>query len=59
MERLDGLASDADLAKYYGDDFYEEITASSLKSAVKYVNLLSPILKPTTVVDVGCGRGTW
>jgi hypothetical protein len=51
--------ADADLAKYYGDDFYKGQMDESLRSAVKYVDLLFPLYKPNTVVDVGCGRGTW
>jgi SAM-dependent methyltransferase len=51
--------ADADLAKYYGDDFYKNQMDESLRSAMKYVELLFPLYKPNTVVDVGCGRGTW
>ncbi len=51
--------ADADLAKYYGDDFYKNQMDDSLISAMKYVELLFPLYKPNTVVDVGCGRGTW
>jgi SAM-dependent methyltransferase len=47
------------LAKYYGDDFYKDQMDASLRSALKYVELLTPLYEPDTVVDVGCGRGTW
>src|ERR1700730_4227194 len=47
------------LEKFYGDDFYEYNIGPSFRSALKYVDLLSLLFKPDSVVDVGCGRGTW
>jgi hypothetical protein len=51
--------NDAASANFYGDHFYEVHTDTSFRSALKYVGLLSPLFKPDSVVDVGCGRGTW
>ncbi len=47
------------LSKFYGEDFYKEQMEASLRSALKYAALLSALYKPDTVVDLGCGRGTW
>ena len=49
----------SDLASHYGSDFYRDQMDASLKSALKYADLLCPLYNPITVVDVGCGRGTW
>jgi len=49
----------AALSDYYRDDFYTSQIEGSLRSAKKYINFLSAIYKPNSVVDVGCGRGTW
>jgi hypothetical protein len=43
---------DATPINFYGDDFYKQLSDSSLSSALKYTDLLSPIFKPKTVVDV-------
>jgi SAM-dependent methyltransferase len=47
------------LNKYYDRRFYEEQMTGSLLSARKYAAVLSRVLSPTSVLDVGCGRGTW
>ena len=47
------------VATNYGEDFYDFITDDSLKSGLIYAGILSPIINPNTVVDLGCGRGTW
>ena len=31
----------------------------SYKSAKKYAELLFKLFSPTSVVDIGCGRGAW
>lgn len=46
-------------AACYGDDFYKTQISGSYNSARKYVDHLSSVYVPQTVVDVGCGRGTW
>ena len=59
MRAQDTSKKDTALEKVYGDDFYKYQIDASLRSAVKYVDLLSSLFKPDSVVDVGCGRGTW
>jgi len=43
----------------YSNDFYDSIVAGSLRSARIYIEYLSKFWQPGSVVDVGCGRGTW
>jgi SAM-dependent methyltransferase len=43
----------------YDDDFYDEITQWSRPSAEVVVPMVVGWLDPSSVVDVGCGRGTW
>ena len=45
------------LANYYAEDFYER--ERSLGSARVVVPLLMELTHPSSVVDVGCGRGAW
>src|SRR5437899_5288440 len=47
------------LDKRYDDAFYKSQLDGSFRSAVKYVDFLSTIYRPSSVVDVGCGRGAW
>jgi SAM-dependent methyltransferase len=47
------------LSKYYGDDFYEGQVSKSLQSARIYLGHLWRLFQPASVLDVGCGRGTW
>jgi SAM-dependent methyltransferase len=55
----DTLPINTTLAKFYGDDFYEKQVGASLTSAMTYAALLAPLFIPASVVDLGCGRGTW
>ena len=45
--------------KLYNQEFYDNQVSGSYRSAKKYAAILWPLYKPTSVVDVGCGRGTW
>ena len=45
--------------KYYTESFFEFIEQSALKSARVIVPLVMELLQPQTVIDVGCGLGTW
>lgn len=48
-----------DAAYLYDTEFYKGQMAGSVRSAFKYVDLLAPLFQPASVVDMGCGRGTW
>lgn len=50
---------DKKLFHAYGDHFYERSAGSVYGSAKKYVSFFWSLYKPASVVDVGCGRGTW
>ena len=43
----------------YSDTFFDHIEEGCLSSAEVVVPMLLSIFRPTTVVDVGCGRGIW
>ena len=43
----------------YGHAFYASQMEGSRRSAKEVVPLLVELLKPETVIDVGCGVGTW
>jgi hypothetical protein len=47
------------LAEVYDDNFYKGQVDSSLKAGIKYAKLLAEHYQPKSVIDVGCGRGTW
>lgn len=46
-------------ADFYGDDFYADQIRDSERSARHYLTYLWSIFQPTSVTDVGCGRGAW
>ena len=46
-------------SEYYTKNFYEEIRNGSLKSAEAVVPLVLKLVPVRSVVDVGCGDGTW
>ncbi len=52
-------APEVDLAEIYDESFYENNVADSLRSARIYINHLWSFVQPRSVLDVGCGRGTW
>ena len=43
----------------YSDDFYKSQIEGSYKSARRYGERLASVYRSLSVVDVGCGRGTW
>ena len=43
----------------YNQDFFKDQRDGSLRSARKIVPLIMEIVHPESVVDVGCGLGTW
>lgn len=51
--------NEENLASHYGENFYDGQMDGSLRSGRKYAQFITSIYKPTSVVDLGCGRGTW
>lgn len=47
------------MATNYKNNFYEEMKDASLTSARAVVPLVMEFVKPTSVVDIGCGTGNW
>lgn len=45
--------------KQYSTEFYQELQDGSLKSAEEVVPFVMKLINPKTVVDIGCGVGTW
>ena len=45
--------------KLYDDTFYNSQVDGSFRSAKVYAELLKSLLAPSSVADLGCGRGTW
>lgn len=43
----------------YTTDFYKNIQAGSLRSAEVIVPLVLELVKPKSVIDIGCGDGSW
>ncbi|MCC7446527.1 MAG: methyltransferase domain-containing protein [Anaerolineae bacterium] len=43
----------------YGEKFFARQKQRSLPSAQEIVRVLLDLLRPTSVIDVGCGVGTW
>ena len=43
----------------YGQDFYDQIRAGIQSSAAVVAPIVSDMVRPRTVLDVGCGEGWW
>ena len=43
----------------YNEQFYKDQSKGSLDSAKKIIPILKTLLSPNSVVDLGCGIGTW
>ena len=48
-----------DQGKFYTEKFYDTITDGSVRSAKVILKLLYDIYKPQSVIDIGCGQGSW
>lgn len=55
---IDSTTTQADKTPY-DDSFYSNFTEVSLISSKIVLGLLYEIYKPSSVIDVGCGRGAW
>jgi len=49
----------ADLSVHYDAKFFDAISPGSARSAAKIVPFITSLIKPRSVVDVGCGTGAW
>ena len=47
------------LKQSYTKDFFEQIRDGARQSAREIIPLILDLIKPTSVIDVGCGDGTW
>ncbi|MCV3271540.1 class I SAM-dependent methyltransferase [Roseobacter sinensis] len=47
------------MSHIYSGTFFDYIDASARASAQSVTQLLSPQLRPASVIDLGCGRGVW
>jgi glycosyltransferase involved in cell wall biosynthesis/SAM-dependent methyltransferase len=43
----------------YGDEFYQAMSEGSDRSAAVVVPLVIDLVRPSSVIDVGCGTGAW
>ena len=43
----------------YTESFFNDLKAGSKQSAIEIVPLILELLKPSSVVDIGCGSGEW
>ena len=53
------MSEQKDLKNLYDNNFYDQMTKMSIQSAEIYVNYLTKHIKPSSVIDLGCGRGAW
>lgn len=47
------------LFKFYSEKFYDGMSNGSIRSAEVILSLLYEIYKPNSVLDIGCGTGSW
>ncbi len=47
------------MAQGYNEDFFDGLEDTQIPSARAIVPFLADIVKPASVVDIGCGRGFW
>ncbi len=48
-----------DVSKHYDTSFYEAHRDGSRRSAAVVVSIVNKLLRPESVLDVGCGVGSW
>lgn len=49
----------AHMSYEYKDLFYNYQETGSSRSAIKIIKIVKELIKPNSVLDVGCGRGAW
>jgi len=50
--------TDNNSSKYYNSKFYRQL-ASAQESARDILPLVLDVVKPASVIDIGCGTGNW
>ena len=45
--------------QYYNEAWFESVAGGSLRSARTILRIVNEVLHPKSVIDVGCGVGTW
>lgn len=58
-EKLPGGTRTTVESELYDESFYDWVRLGAQKSAAVIVPLLVKLIRPQSVVDVGCGDGTW
>jgi len=43
----------------YNEKFFDYVDSGSIRSAEVVANYLFPLIRPRSILDVGCGRGGW
>jgi len=56
---MTGLEQSTYVDVLYNDAFYKYLEEQAKLAAPAVFDILKPIMKPRTVVDVGCGDGSW
>lgn len=51
--------TDLNLNEIYDEDFYKQQAEDSIKSAKEIIPFIKEVIDPKSVLDVGCGAGTW
>ncbi len=47
------------VSNFYNETFYKMHSEISFRSAKRFVDYLTRLYQPSSVIDVGCGRGYW
>ena len=55
--RVEGMGKE--LAPHYDTAFFEHHADGSRRSAAAVIPLVNALVKPASILDVGCGVGTW
>ncbi len=59
QDSYDAAVSASSVGEFYSNDFYDAISLDSRRAATVILPIVFDIVKPDSVVDVGCGTGVW
>lgn len=45
--------------KYYNTEFYKNVESGAINSSEAVLPIVEDLIKPKSVIDVGCGNGAW